>query len=108
MRKLALAIIMGATSLVGCTRTGVIEVTTAARGPKVDQLQLEIDIDSGSTRGPIAANNGSFIMRNVSRGDHVVRLTNVPPECDVISGTEISANISGRDTSRIMFTMHCR
>lgn len=89
-------------------QAGKIAVKTWGGGPGIDTLVLGVDMDSGTTSGPIAANRGSMEAWEVPVGEHTVQLTGVPGSCEVQGGSQRKIVVEPGKTTPVEFEIVCR
>ncbi len=89
-------------------QAGKIAVRTWGDGPGIDALVLGVDMDSGTTGGPIAANCGRMDATQVPAGDHTVQLTGVPDSCEVEGGSQRKIVVEPGKTTYVEFEIVCR
>jgi hypothetical protein len=89
----------------GMTRVTVGVTTT---GPDIDALVFRVTIVPEGTSGSVKAHAGIFSTGNVPPGEHLVRLTDLPPRCAVQGPSERSITSSIRRPVLVRYEVVCR
>jgi hypothetical protein len=91
---------------VTCSATsGTIEVATATSGPGSDPDGYALLLD-GSDRGPIAA-SATASLNGVSPGPHLLGLTGLAANCQVVGENPRSITVASGQTAQVPFAVTC-
>ena len=115
MPRPVVALFCAALAFAGCANraantgpeTGTVTVGVTTQGNGIESLRFRVDITPGGTGGPIKADAGVFTARNTPAGEHVVRLTDVPPRCAVDGGTERKITVAEQRSATVRFVVKC-
>jgi hypothetical protein len=109
---IATALLFAAGCATGAPRTapgaGKVTVGVTTRGPNVQRLAFNVDIEPADASGSVDADAGIFTAPNVPPGEHVVRLTNVPARCRVEGGAERTIRVAADRSAAVRFAVECK
>jgi hypothetical protein len=87
--------------------TGTVTVGVSTQGSAIQGLMFGVDITPAGASGRIKADAGVFTARNAPAGEHVVRLTDLPPRCIVDGGSDRKVTVSAQRSAAIRFVVKC-
>ena len=87
--------------------TGTVTVGITSRGPGVETMAFGVSIEPAGINGSVKGDVGIFTARNVPPGNHVVRMKDLPRECQVEGAAEQTVRVSPGRSTAVRFVVMC-
>lgn len=89
------------------TTEGRLTVGVSTTGPGVESLRFKVVVEPAGLESAIDADAGVYTTASAPPGEHVVRLTGLPAQCQVQGASERRVRVGPRQSPVIRFVVTC-
>ena len=87
--------------------TGTVTVGITSRGPGVETMAFGVSIEPGGITGAVKGDVGIFTARSVPPGNHIVRMKDLPRQCQVEGAAEQTVRVAPGRSIAVRFVITC-